>query len=222
MVAKATGFNYVVKKAAAQMLVSMGDGKPILTVWRYGLGRVVALSTDNGDKWSSELLSQKNSKLLTRAINWAIGDPQKNMQFSIRTKDTYLGETTQLIVKSDKVPTSDTLLFEETENDIYVTYVTPKNIGFENYYGAFLAVNSEKEYERVGFNPDLRTLVGITGGKVFDPDNTDELVEFIKDVSRRKKTTPLYIRWPFIAAALLLFIFEIFIRRIIQSVRRRT
>ena len=35
-----TGFNDVTPKPGSQRLVAMADGKPVLTVWRYGLGRV--------------------------------------------------------------------------------------------------------------------------------------------------------------------------------------
>ena len=34
-----TGFNDVTPKPGAQKLVAMTDGKPVLTAWRYGLGR---------------------------------------------------------------------------------------------------------------------------------------------------------------------------------------
>jgi len=60
LTADVSGYNNVVKKSAAQMLVSMGDGKPILSVWRYGLGRVAVMSTDSGDKWANQLLGCKD------------------------------------------------------------------------------------------------------------------------------------------------------------------
>jgi uncharacterized membrane protein len=218
--ADVSGFNYVVKKASSQMLVSMGDGKPILTVWRYGLGRVLALSTDSGDKWSSELLSERNSKLLVRSINWAIGDPQKNMNFYVKAQDTNLGDTTKIFVKSDKTPVSDVLNFEKTDEDRYVAYFTPSEIGYEEFFNSVIAVNNPLEYQNIGFNKDLRDFVGITGGEMFDGSDIDELVEFIKAKSIRKKTIPNYYRWPFVIIALAILLIEIFVRKIIESIRR--
>jgi len=70
LAAKVTGLNFVVPKQAARTLVTTNGGDSVLSVWRFGLGRVVSLTTDDGNKWSGELLSQKNSKLITKSINW--------------------------------------------------------------------------------------------------------------------------------------------------------
>lgn len=220
LIAQVTGFNYVVKKSAAQMLVSMGDGKPIVTVWRYGLGRVVALSTDDGDKWSSALLSQTNSKLLIRAINWAIGDPEKNLNFYVKMTDINLGDTSKIIVKSEQTPISDTLKFEKTDEKTYIAYYTPSKTGYEEFYNAIMAVNYPAEYKYTGFNKYLDDLVKITGGKTFEPSEIDKIVEFIKEKSVRKKTVPNYFRWPFALIAAVILILEILTRKIIESRRR--
>ena len=62
--------------------------------------------------------------------------------------------------------------------------------------------------------------MGISGGKMFDSSDIDELVEFVKARSVRKKTTPNYYRWPFVIIALIILLLEIFVRKIIESVRR--
>ncbi len=218
--ADATGYNLVVKKSAAQMLVSMGDGKPILSVWRYGLGRVVALSTDDGEKWASQLLSRENSKLFTRALNWAIKDPQRNLKFNIRVKDTHLGDTSTIVIYSDKKPVSKEVDFEKIEENKYMAYYTPEETGYREFFNALIATSYNTEYQNLGLNPDLRDLTAITGGKMFDIDDADELVDFIKANSIRKKTTPLYIRWPFIIFALAILLTEIFLRRIMDNRRK--
>lgn len=217
-----TGFNFVVKKSPAQMLISMGDGKPILTVWRYGLGRIAVLSTDSGQKWASELLDIRNSKLFTRTLNWAIGDPQKNLGFYVKSLDTYLGETSKIVVKSDKTPVSDVLKFEKDDEKTYIAYYTPKKVGYDEFFNAIIAVNNPKEYEDIGFNNELRDLVTVTGGKTFEPFDIDKIVEFIKSTSVRKKSTPRYWRWPFALIALIILLIEIFVRKVIESIRRES
>ncbi|MEA3323982.1 MAG: VWA domain-containing protein, partial [Euryarchaeota archaeon] len=71
-----TGYNDVTPKLGAKKLVATDDGKPVVCAWRYGLGRVVSWSTDNGNEWSSALYSENNSQLISSTINWAIGDPR--------------------------------------------------------------------------------------------------------------------------------------------------
>jgi uncharacterized membrane protein len=221
LTADVSGYNNVVKKSAAQMLVSMGDGKPILSVWRYGLGRVAVMSTDSGDKWANQLLGLTNSKLITRTINWAIGDPQKNLDFYIRVDDARIGVESKIIVKSDKVPTSNILNFEKADEEVYVAYFTPEKIGYQNFFKSIMAVNNPIEYQGVGLNSDLKDFVGISGGRMFNPNEVDEIVDFVRSNSVRKKTTPQYFRWPFILVVLIILLIEIFIRKIIESRRQK-
>ena len=135
-------------------------------------------------------------------------------------KDTYLGETSKIFVKSDKKPVSDVLEFEKTDENRYIAYYDSEQTGYEEFFHAIMAVNYPKEYEDIGFNNDLRDIVAITGGKMFDFSENDELIDFIKEKSIRKKTAHKYIRWPFIIIALTILILEIFLRKIFESRRR--
>ena len=58
-------------------MITTDIGDPVLTVGRYGLGRVAALTTDYVT-YGFELLNKDNSLLFTRTINWIIGDPERN------------------------------------------------------------------------------------------------------------------------------------------------
>jgi len=221
LTADVSGYNNVVKKSAAQMLVSMGDGKPILSVWRYGLGRVAVMSTDSGDKWANQLLGLTNSKLITRTINWAIGDPQKNLDFYIRVEDARIGVESKIIIKSDKVPTSNILNFEKADEGMYLAHFTPEKVGYQNFFKSIMAVNNPIEYQGIGLNSDLKDFVGISGGRMFSANEVDEIVDFVRSNSVRKKTTPQYFRWPFILVVLIILLIEIFIRKIIESRRQK-
>lgn len=220
LTAKVTGYNQVVKKSTSQMLVSLGDGKPIITVWRYGLGRVAVLSTDNGKAWASELLGKPNSKLVVRSLNWAIGDPQKNLPVSIRTEDTFLGDASHITIKSDKRPVTDQVVLDQIDATTYRGSFVPKKAGFQAILNGVVAANEPLEYYSIGLNQDAFESIQVMGGKIFDPANPDEIVEFVKTVSRRQKTTPLYMRWPFIIACAVVLIAEIGLRRLLQSRRK--
>src|SRR3989338_4131094 len=51
--ASVLGFNQVVPKSAGRLLLTTSQGDPLLTVWRFGLGRVAALSTDDGSLYAT-------------------------------------------------------------------------------------------------------------------------------------------------------------------------
>ena len=74
--ATVTGFNDVTPKSGAQRLAALPDGKPVLTVWRYGLGRVAALTVDDGSSWAGSLYASPSSQAISSTVNWAVGDPR--------------------------------------------------------------------------------------------------------------------------------------------------
>jgi len=212
--AKVTGFNQVAPKSSARTLVITGEMRPILTTWRFGLGRIAAIST-NTETWAGELLSKENSELITRTINWAIWDPDKNKDFYVKTKDANLGSLAEVNVYSkNKFPESEKLQFSKIGKNAYKATFIPTSTGFEEIFNAKIAVNTNKEFENVGLNPELSTLISLTGGKSFSLNETKELVNFIKETSRRTSTDIRYYRWPFIIAAMVIFLIEIFIRRL--------
>jgi len=211
--AKVTGFNQVAPKSSARTLVITGEMKPILTTWRFGLGRIAAIST-NTEIWAGELLSKENSELITRTINWAIWDPDKNKDFYVKTKDTNLGSLAEVNIYSKKFPTSEKLQFSKIGENAYKATFIATSTGFEEIFNAKIAINTNKEFENIGLNPELSTLISLTGGKSFSLNETKELVNFIKETSRRTSTDIRYYRWPFIIAAMVIFLIEIFIRRL--------
>ncbi|HDN66008.1 MAG TPA: VWA domain-containing protein, partial [Methanosarcinales archaeon] len=96
-----TGYNKVTPKTGAQTLVTTGAGKPVATAWRLGMGHVVSLSTDDGAGWSGTLYSGDNAELISRMVNWAVGDPRRNDEIVITGDDVYLGDPAIIGVRSD-------------------------------------------------------------------------------------------------------------------------
>ena len=211
------GFNAVIPKTTGRLLVTTTTGEPILTVWRLGLGRVAAFSTDDGSNWAGEMLNKANSRLVARTFNWAIGDPErKNAEF-IEVSDTNVMEPTEVLVKSQSVPTAEGQVFYKIDENLYSTMIVPKDIGFQSILASTFAVNYPKEYELMGFNPELKGIVEGTGGKVFEKGDIDQIVEFTKTKAKRTISTRETYRWPFIILALSLLLIEIFIRRIVRK-----
>jgi hypothetical protein len=211
--ATVSGYNYAVPKPAARTLVTTHKNIPILVVWRFGLGRVVSITTDDGLKWAGDLLNKKNSKLLTRGINWAIGDLGRQKSYDVTIRDTVLGKSTNVNVISREMPQSEGLSFAKIDTNLYSSVYTPTDTGYKEILGATFAVNNNDEYEKLGINPEFTNLVEKTGGQIFDPNDIEKIIEFIRAKSKRIKIDSTDYRWPFAIIAMLLFLTEIAIRR---------
>ena len=219
-VASVSGFNQVIPKSNADLLVATQRNNPLVTSSRLGLGRIVAVSTDDGSAWASELLSSKNSVLISRAINWAIGDLGRNKEFDVDVRDVFLGDRMEVNVVSGAEPQHEFLKFSKTSKRGYSAHFTPQSSGIQSFFDAVAAVNYAEEYAILGMNPELKNLVALTGGKLFNPEDSNALVEKVKEDSKRVVSEPRMFSWMFLLAALVVFLSEIIVR-LIQEIRRK-
>jgi len=214
--AKVTGFNQVVPKSSARMLIATHNTNPIVSVWHFGLGRIAALTTDP-EVWAGQLLNKENSKLITKIINWAIGDPSRNKEFDVKLKDSRINDVAEINVISETEPVLEGFLFSKITKNLYRTSFVPKTEGFYDFFDASMAVNYKREYEELGINPELVDLVSITNGRIFNKDNTTAIVEFIRENSKRKKIDKKSYSWILVLIALCIFLAEVCIRRIMEN-----
>ncbi len=220
-----TGYNDVTPKPGADRVVVTATGKPVITTWRYGLGRVAAISTDNGKgediTWASQMYSGNNSRLISATMNWAIGNPQVEEGTVVEAEDTWFGTPATLDVTSyeEGLPVlkfnGQTLELAVTGRNTYQTTVDPGNIGLHDVSGYPIAVNYALEYRDVGINEDLPVLIRANGGKTYT--EQEALALLLEDAQKNSlksvqvtKSQKIY----FIIAALVLFLLEICIRRI--------
>jgi len=210
------GFNEVVPKSSAKSLVTTGTGEPLITIWRLGLGRVAAVTTDDGSVWAGQLTQRANSQLLTRTMNWAIGDPDRKAAGLITIKDGRIGEPLEITVKSDTPPSADGIAFYKTEEEMYVGVVTPVELGFQEALGVKFAVNYPIEYDSPGLNPELARIVASTGGKLWQADDIDGIANAVRAHATRTITGRDDIRWPFAIGAIIIFLIEVVVRRILR------
>ncbi|MFH0870108.1 MAG: VWA domain-containing protein [archaeon] len=208
------GFNQVVPKTNALQLVTTQHGEPAVTVWNYGLGRVVTLNVFSGNNNLGDLMNSRNSILFTRITNWCVGDPQRKEPYYVIIPDARANGIVDVIVKSDKYPTADGITFSRSGENQYKTSILAKATGFNQLLGKEYAVNYEQEYQQLGMSPELEGLAAMSGGKVFKPSESKEIVEFVKSVSKRNRTERTTIIAPFILAAAIIFLIELAMRRI--------
>jgi len=220
MHATVSGYNYAVPKPSARMLVTTHKNIPILVVWRFGLGRVVSFTTDDGLKWAGDLLNKENSKLVSKSINWAIGDLGRKKSYDVTIRDTVLGKSTSVNVISREMPNSEGLSFAKIDTNLYAAPYFPKETGYREILGATFAANYNDEYANMGISPEFMKLVEKTGGKSFDPDDTKGIIDFIKAKSKRIKIDSTDYRWPFAIIAMVLFLAEIAFRRYRENVQK--
>ncbi len=210
------GYNQVIAKSSADQLVATVNNHPILTVWRFGLGRIAAITTDDGFEWAPKLLSSQNSLLISRTMNWAIGDLGRAKDFDISMDDTWLGEPINIEVKSKIPPSYPGLSFSKIDENLYTAYYTPEKEGFYSFFNAVVAVNYRKEVAKTGINSELRNLVKITGGKVFEPEDTEGIIKKVIEDSKKVVVEKVSYRWIFAMIAALIFLAEIAYRRLTE------
>jgi len=215
-----TGFNDVTPRSGAQRLAALADGKPVLTVWRYGLGRVAALTVDDGTAWAGSLYASPSSQMISSTVNWAVGDPRPQ-EDRVEADDGWQGTPLSVTISSNARPSLPDADVEKVGDNRYVATFTPNSSGIY-YIGSYgLAVNYPLEYRDIGFNPDLSRLIMANGGKVFTEDEARRsLVVEAGRVSQRTVQERLSRRDILLLLALLIFLAEILYRKL-DEMRRR-
>jgi hypothetical protein len=209
-----TGYNQVVPKLTAQYLIITDSGMPLVVSWHYGLGRVITVATDDGKKYSAELLNKENSKLYTRILNYAIGNPDRTNLNFVDVKDTRVNDMVEVLVKSEDIPIVDGLDFKEMESNLYASSFENKGLGFSEVLNNQYAVNYQKEYEDIGIGYETRQLILGNGGKIYTADDWIKVIEDLKTDSKRTIVVKENLLWPFLALALLIILVEMVLRRI--------
>ena len=215
-----TGFNDVTPKPGAQRLVIMADGKPVLTTWRYGLGRVASLTTDDGNAWAPSLYTAENSQLISSIINWAVGDPRPEVN-RVEAEDGWQGTPMEIRINSDARPSIPGANVEKVGDKRYVATLTPDSSGIY-YIGDYgIAVNYPLEYRDLGINPDFPKLILANGGKVFTEDEAKQsLIAEASRLSQRTVQERVSRRALLLLLALVIFIAEVVLRKMSEMRRR--
>jgi len=201
-------------------------GKPVVTVWEFGLGRVVSLSSDNGNMWSGALYSGENARLLPSMINWGVGDPRPEDGIVVYSGDMNLGSPGTVIIRSNEMPAvvfgGQDVAVSQTGERTYEGVIEPEHTGLFNLEvsagGVTLedmaAVNYPLEYRDVGNDPDFLEAVKRNGGGVYNVEQAGSLL--FSDIRKNSIMTSeehVSLSWLFLITALLVFLGEVIVRR---------
>jgi hypothetical protein len=71
-----TGHIATTPKETAEVVLATDEGAPLLAQWRYGLGRVVAWTSDLSTHWTAAWLNwDQNTRFWEQMLRWAMGPP---------------------------------------------------------------------------------------------------------------------------------------------------
>ncbi len=222
-----TGFNLATPKFSARSIVVTEDGNPIVTEWRFGLGRVVAFTTDNGNKWASQVYAGNNSKLISAMVNYAVGDPERNVDPKIEASDARRDENVRIDVTSKTTPEltidGEPLILSRVGENSYQNVTKLSKEGFYNISGYLIAVNYPAEYEKLGFNSDFGEIIAAHGGTIYGDEGAarEKLLEAVKTKGTKMLKQREDMRMQFIVAAIALFTVDVCLRRMAEIKRMR-
>ena len=213
--AEVLGTNQVLPKSSAQLLVTSGDGEPILTVWRRGLGRVAVLSTDNGNSWGGGLYKGTSSRVISRTVNWAAGDPERKKDYFFSVHNPRVKEESEIIIRGSDIPEVEGIKFSRKADGNYVATIMPDDVGFFVFGDDEYGVNYNSEYGDVGWNEELEDLVRTSGGHVFEGnENIVEVLDFLKEKKNITLVEKELFIWPLLSLAMIIFILDVWFRTV--------
>jgi Mg-chelatase subunit ChlD len=213
--------NGVAVKGGADFQVATADGTPAITSWRFGLGRVVSVTAYEEDGSLGGLLSRPDSLVVTKSVNYAIGDPARSQTGVTNVGDARVGQPTTLSYRGDTRPTAPNVTFRQTAEDTYQGEFTPDRAGYREVLGTTYAANYPVEYATFGPDPGLRSLVEATGGRVFDADEAGSVARLARQQATQIRTVRESWGWVALVLGVVLFATEVIARRL-QVYRGRT
>lgn len=206
--------NAVAAADRADFLVAGPSGTPAITAWRYGLGRTVAITAYDQQGTLDGLLSRPDSVGVTKAVNWAIGDPERLATGVTDISDARVGSPVTVTYEGNSRPSADGVRFVQSGDNQYRATFVPSKQGYASILGTEYAVNYPREYAAYGQSAALRDTVETTGGRVFDPGQAAAIAKQVRRKARRVQTVTREWAWLGIVLALVAYLLEISARRL--------
>ena len=213
--------NEVAVKSGADYQVATADGTPAIASWRFGLGRAVSITAYANDGTLGGLLKEPDSLVVTKSVNFAIGDPARESTGVIRVSDARVGEPATLTYRGAERPTAPEVSFRQVAERTYEGEFTPESAGYGEVLDATYAANYPSEYGRFGTNRELNALVRATGGQSFETDDGEAIARLAQERSTEIRSVRESWDWVALLLALLAFALEVGFRRL-QVYRGRT
>ncbi len=199
-----SNFDQVKTRDSARKLVATSGGRPALSSWRYGLGRVASFSA--GGKDLEQVLSQEPG-LVSRTVSWTVGDPQRKENSTVNVDSARRGG--QVVISSEQEMEG---LTRKSEGR-YEARIRPNETGFHSFQEHEFTYNYRKELQGLGYrDSELEQLASRTGGEVLTPEELDSL-RSEATVTESEVTETRSLSVFFLLAALLVFLGQVGYRK---------
>lgn len=236
------GYVAATPKETAEVSLLSPEPDPVLARWRYGAGKAVAWTSDVSGKWSKDWTAWSEfPDFLTETVKWTFPEFQVTpYELSVRPE----GGETRVTVKTESHTSGQSLVLEVTDESLQKTeaVLTPEAPGEYSAVlpgtraGVYMArikhageaagqeggsggaatgfvIPYSQEYRLQSAEAGgtlLKQLAELTGGRVLKPEDPAEV--FRLQPSGHRELTDL--SGALLAAALLLFVLDIAVRRI--------
>lgn len=201
---RVVGQDSVKARSAGNLLLSTQNGDPVLSTWRYGLGRVAAFSADNENLAG---LMRNSPSTVIRTFSWAVGEKDREGDW-ISISSARIGESRPEVEASYSIEG-----LSRTADGTYSTELETGSTGFHDFEGVTYSVNYNSELQEVGYSDRIETVAEETGGNVYTPNEKAAIVEDLKNFSNEKVVRKTSLTPYFLVAALLVFLAEVAFRK---------
>jgi uncharacterized membrane protein len=215
------GFNKVIPKQTSRLLVVTEQNNPIVTAGFFGLGRIVSMSTDNGQEWAGNIY-ERNPELIARSVNYAIGDVGAREELYVSTNNVREGNPIEISIFSKaQIPlnitiSNITVQFQEQRLGLY-TGIVELSQGVHTVLGKRIAVGYSEEY--IYNSRSISDAAMASGGTMFELNQKEEIIEKIRQDSRRTEQTSESASHFFLLIAGIVFLIDVSWRRLMENRR---
>ena len=192
------GMDATTAKPTASQVVSTVSGKPFLTTWRYGIGKVSAFSGDNPDL---DALMQRGPGLVGRTFSWTTRPENRSLWIEGERE----GDDFRIISRNEREN------YTRKASNRFVKELAPGENGFYSEEDLIFSKNYRTEIERVGYDEEKMSDLTVDG-RVYTEEDINEMFEDIEP-EETDSTRTLDLRPHFLVFSLLTYLSFVGLRK---------
>lgn len=182
------GMDATTAKPTASQLISTVSGKPFLTTWRYGIGKVSAFS---GDNQNLDALMQKSPGIVGRTFSWTTRPENRSLWIEGKRE----GDDFKIVSDNEREN------YTRKASNRYVKDLNPGDNGFYSEKNLTYSKNYRPEIEEVGYNEEKMSELTVNG-RVYTEEDINEFFENVK--AEESNSTKTFDLRPYVLAVTLL------------------
>lgn len=226
------GYIAATAKPTADVILESDNEDPILTTWQYGLGRTVAWNSDGNNQWTAQYATWDNYPMLwSNIIQYVISDTElgeDSLEVNKEGNTAVISYTTKEYDKNTKIQavvtdengTAKEITLDAVKPGTFESAVDMEEIGVYNVsirkmngeevlknYNTAYSNQYSVEYQFTDTKTDLATFTKQAGGTELT------LEDSIWNQKQQAVKAKVSLTVPLLILAMLLFLFDIIIRR---------